>query len=304
MSSQTERLEGLSLAKTDPARSYWLPALGLMLLIAAGVLGFDRCTLLWTRASIGGLDLEVVSTRWLIDQMDHGGEGFSMPDSMMPGLPEQDAHRLAVELQLENRAEITQSFDPSQLRLLSSAGGEYQPLQREPARVPSGHAFSTYNYYDVPGDDYGDLRLEWARGTTLRPLVAVAHPPDHFEAPTTESAESKLPAAHAELPTGNASRGKDLYQRELGCISCHGTLDGALPATIGPRLRDLPEQAGHRQPEKSAEQYVYESLLDPGGFIAPNCNGRPCVTPSLMPPIAGRLTPRDAADVVAYLLEP
>ena len=53
----------------------------------------------------------------------------------------------------------------------------------------------------------------------------------------------------------------------------------------------------------SAEQYIYESILDPNAFIAPDCPTGPCVDPSLMRlDYGGVFDEQDMADMVAYMM--
>ena len=53
-----------------------------------------------------------------------------------------------------------------------------------------------------------------------------------------------------------------------------------------------------------APQYIYESIVEPAAFIAPECKGGlPCVTPTAMPEYASLMDLQDAADLLGYLLE-
>src|SRR4051794_2372861 len=72
--------------------------------------------------------------------------------------------------------------------------------------------------------------------------------------------------------SGNADSGKALFASK-GCITCH-TLSAVPGAngTIGPNLNGIaskagkpPEQAGAKPPE-TPEQYLDESIRDPGAF--------------------------------------
>jgi hypothetical protein len=49
-------------------------------------------------------------------------------------------------------------------------------------------------------------------------------------------------------------------------------------------------------------QYIYESILHPGDFLAPECPTGPCT--NQMPPNFGdRMEFQDMADVIAFLMQ-
>ncbi|HIE56418.1 MAG TPA: hypothetical protein EYP90_14805, partial [Chromatiaceae bacterium] len=102
-----------------------------------------------------------------------------------------------------------------------------------------------------------------------------------------------------DVQAGDPVAGADVYLN-LGCNACHGMPDQAGSAAVGPWLGDIAETGATRVPGQSAEDYVYESILDPNAFIAPDCPAGPCVDPSAMPgDFAFRLStnPQDMADI-------
>jgi mono/diheme cytochrome c family protein len=106
----------------------------------------------------------------------------------------------------------------------------------------------------------------------------------------------------AGLPKGNAATGEKLFGTSYGCAACHG--DPATPASnmVGPHLGDLQRVAAARIPGTSAAQYVYDSILHPNDFIAPDCaRGVTCANPSVMPSYGEVLPLQEMADLVAYL---
>ncbi len=93
--------------------------------------------------------------------------------------------------------------------------------------------------------------------------------------------------------TDPIERGKQVY-REKNCASCHqiGT-DGA---TVGPPLTHIGTIAATREPPVSPEDYIRESILDPGAYIVPGY-------PDTMPRgLARGLSQEDFDDLVRYLL--
>jgi mono/diheme cytochrome c family protein len=111
----------------------------------------------------------------------------------------------------------------------------------------------------------------------------------------------------AEFPNGDPTNGATLYTMPYGCSGCHGDLNVAGSAAVGPWLGDIAQNAATRIEGKSAAQYVYESILNPDAFIAPACPTGPCLSPSPMAAnnFAARMgaNPQDLADIMARLLQ-
>ena len=106
-----------------------------------------------------------------------------------------------------------------------------------------------------------------------------------------------------ELPEGEATAGEALAA-SLGCTACHITtatgpawLPSAEMPGIGERAAtefSLPEYSGNAT---SAEQYLFESIVDPNIFLASG------FASGLMPQNYGAtLTDQNMADLIAYLL--
>lgn len=88
-------------------------------------------------------------------------------------------------------------------------------------------------------------------------------------------------------------RGKQVY-REKNCGSCHqlGTDGGS----VGPPLTHIGSVAETREPGMSGEDYIRESILDPGAYIVPG-------SPDTMPRGLTRgMSQEDLDDLVRYLL--
>lgn len=148
--------------------------------------------------------------------------------------------------------------------------------------------------YGGPMEDYKieqvtDFILNWASDPDLcgEAGVVAFEWPENFD----------------ELTTGDASNGPSAYQA-YGCIACHGDPAGdPSSATVGPWLGNIGNDAATRIEGKSAAQYIYESILDPNSFIAPECPAGPCFEPSTMRndyPFS--MNEQDMADIVEYYL--
>jgi mono/diheme cytochrome c family protein len=111
------------------------------------------------------------------------------------------------------------------------------------------------------------------------------------------------PESWEDLPEGDADNGPDLYQSN-GCAACHGDPSGdpAL-AVVGPWLGNIGNEAADRVAGQSAEQYIFESILNPNAYVVPECPNGPCSEPSVMRPDYGNvLSEQDMADLIAYYL--
>jgi mono/diheme cytochrome c family protein len=101
--------------------------------------------------------------------------------------------------------------------------------------------------------------------------------------------------ALASAGLAQAKTGEQIFTA-AGCAGCHTFAPAGSNATIGPNLDDLKAAAGQREPGKSPEQYVRESLTDPGAFLAPGFG-------NAMPSFQGRLTDAQIQALADYLLQ-
>jgi mono/diheme cytochrome c family protein len=112
------------------------------------------------------------------------------------------------------------------------------------------------------------------------------------------------PASWEELPEGDVSAGDEAYLAQ-GCSGCHGVPD-ADPANhfgVGPHLGDIAIVAATRVNGMSAEQYIYESILNPNEFVVVDCPLGACIDPSQMRLDFGDvLSQQGMADLIAYYM--
>ena len=88
-------------------------------------------------------------------------------------------------------------------------------------------------------------------------------------------------------------RGTQVY-RAKNCASCHQV--GSDGGTLAPPLTHIGTVAGARRPGTSAEDYIRESILDPGAYVVPGY-------PDTMPRgLARGLSQEDFDDLVRYLV--
>ncbi len=106
-----------------------------------------------------------------------------------------------------------------------------------------------------------------------------------------------------DVSAGDAVNGEALYT-SLTCVVCHGNLSDASSATIGPWLGDIVERGEGLVEGSSASQYVYDSILYPNDFIAPDCPLGPCAGPisAMRQDFAFAMGFQEMADLLAYLM--
>jgi mono/diheme cytochrome c family protein len=220
--------------------------------------------------------------------------------ALLPGLPDHLHRRLSVSFVVENRTQAERRFTWQDLVLRWPRRDAFASSRdgRAAVAIPPGAAVLLDASFDVPeGDD--PLTLWWERGA-IRSRLLVTRTPLHA-VPTRPGGPTQWPRLASELPRGRADAGEKVFRRS-GCTSCHG--DPAVPRSNGaaPDLAGVGVAAERRAPDKTAAQYLYESILDPDTFVARACDGPgPCEQPR-MPSYGEVLTTQDAADLVAYLL--
>lgn len=116
------------------------------------------------------------------------------------------------------------------------------------------------------------------------------------------------PETHEEFQAawapGDPERGADLYNVNYGCAGCHGGDDSdASWSGTGPWLGAIEENAPLRKPELTTEEYIYESILDPGAYIVTG------YTDGVMPRdfairmgLDPEMTPQDMQDIISFLM--
>ncbi|MBI4319740.1 MAG: cytochrome c [Chloroflexi bacterium] len=122
--------------------------------------------------------------------------------------------------------------------------------------------------------------LVFLTSTGLATLIASVAPQFAFEGTRTAAASAE-------------ERGKAVFSDpNAGCFLCHAVNGSG--GTRGPDLTHVGTAAANRKPGMSAEDYLKESILNPGAYV---------VSPydNIMPPFANRLSPEAMSDLIAYL---
>ena len=101
--------------------------------------------------------------------------------------------------------------------------------------------------------------------------------------------------ALATAGLAQAKTGEQIFTA-AGCAGCHQFSKAGSNGNIGPSLDDLASAAGDREPGKSAEDYIRESLTKPDAFLVEGFG-------NAMPSYEGRLTDEQIQALVDDLLE-
>ena len=254
-------------------------------------------------ASLDGLDVRLDEARWILDQMEHG-DNFQQPAAMMPDLPVAGAQRVTAFLALGNRTKEVREFRGEEFFLVPEIGEELPPIGAVlgEAKIAPGQTLNTALHFDLDTrKPYGRLLMRWRRGSRTA-YFPIPEPAEHFHLRPRKD-EVPLPAdARLLVPVGNPDRGEDLYARVYGCGACHGDPKILGSNNLGPHLGAIGRVGGGRVRGLEASQYIYQSILDPNAFIAPDCKGNPCDTPSAMPDYSTLVNLQDAADLLSYLV--
>jgi hypothetical protein len=257
------------------------------------------------RATLGGLAMHLEEARWILDQMDHG-ENFSKPSTMMPDMPDWGKQRVTLDLSFRNISKEPQIFAGEEFFLVPELGDEVPPIgaQVGRAQVLPGQSLNTALHFDFDTrEPHGRLRVEWRReGETA--FLPIPEPAEHYHLRPRGGEVALPPDARLLLPLGEPERGRELYDGVYGCIACHGDIEVPGSNNVGPHLGRIGATAAGRIEGTAAAQYIYDSILAPNSFIAPECkDGLPCQEPSAMPEYASLMTLQDFADLVTFLLD-
>jgi nitrite reductase (NO-forming)/hydroxylamine reductase len=88
-----------------------------------------------------------------------------------------------------------------------------------------------------------------------------------------------------------------------GCGACH-VMPGIPNAmgVVGPDMSNIGNEAGTRVPGETAEQYLYESIVNPNAHTAPNCPFGPCVAGAMPANLSQLLSEDEINIIVQYML--
>jgi cytochrome c2 len=115
-----------------------------------------------------------------------------------------------------------------------------------------------------------------------------------FSAMTAIAVAIAASVAHFPLTTQRISidRGAQLFKRH--CATCHAVTPEA-SSRIGPSLHEIGRLAATRIPGISAEQYIFQSIIDPNAYRLPGASG------DMPESTANKLRTSDLIDITSFL---
>jgi len=107
--------------------------------------------------------------------------------------------------------------------------------------------------------------------------------------------KGKDQGALASAGLAQAKTGDQIFTA-AGCAACHTFSPAGSSGNSGPNLDQLKAAAGSREPGKSAEDYIRQSLETPDAYLVKGF-------PNAMPSFKGRLTNAQIKAIIDYLLQ-
>jgi nitric oxide reductase subunit C len=110
----------------------------------------------------------------------------------------------------------------------------------------------------------------------------------------SEVASAAVPITSA-LPDDPVERGRYWFSRPpANCATCHALEPDVV--IVGPSLAGVASRAGTRVPGQSAEQYIRNSLINPGDFVVPGFQN------VMAQNLGTQLTAEQINDIIAFLM--
>lgn len=109
------------------------------------------------------------------------------------------------------------------------------------------------------------------------------------------------PAEEAPAAEGGVRAPAELFTA-MACVGCHNLdlpQDASNRGPVGPNLGNLAEVAGTIVPGMSAEEYVYQSITEPGAHVVEGY-----ITGIMPPDFATKMSEEEIQGLVAWLLDP
>jgi hypothetical protein len=135
----------------------------------AGGLSLTVDTMLWMSNMSGSSQAAPAPADNTVDGSD-GSNGFSMPDSEMPGYQPTGDDRLRIEVDLNNVGGSVQQYSMTDFTLTGPGGKTWQVNGQEHSDQPAaadlqpGFATTIDMYWDIPAANTKNLTLHWSRG--------------------------------------------------------------------------------------------------------------------------------------------
>jgi mono/diheme cytochrome c family protein len=219
----------------------------------------------------------------------HGQDGLG---AVVPGTQDTDSPRPAPALNRPQFADAWKASDPDEFKAVYDL--VHKTIQRGRPGTPmppwglgDGGTLNQEQVYELASMiTHGSREIN---GEKVWDLV-------HEKVAHTLEAGAPTPIPIPEIQVApELQAGADVFKKN-GCNACHAT--SGTTQLVGPSLAGLKDRAGSREPGKSAEDYITESVRTPNAFIVPGFTG----PPSLMPPFGqSQISDQDLQNLIRYL---
>ncbi len=133
--------------------------------------------------------------------------------------------------------------------------------------------------------------------------LVVAPPIEVITAEETAAPTASQTAGPTATPRPIAGEDAASILLNAGCGACHRLNSVGLEGEIGPDLSNTAAWAGERIEELSAADYIRQSIVEPGAFIASDCPESPCRDGVMPANYRERLAEEQIEAIVEFLLQ-
>ncbi|MGD2049270.1 MAG: hypothetical protein PVH03_07235 [Chloroflexota bacterium] len=139
--------------------------------------------------------------------------------------------------------------------------------------------------------------------TTELPVSPTPTPTSEVEPQETPTAEATTTPLPTTTPRPIAGDDAETIILNSGCGVCHRIGDLGETGKVGPDLSNIGAEAGTRSVNLNAEEYLRQSIVEPGAFIYPDCPNGPCQDGIMPGDYDSRLSSEQLAILIDFLLE-
>lgn len=198
-------------------------------------------------------------------------------------------------------------FQAAEIRVLNPADGAETTIAQAPETDESAGgdqaSADAPAAEEAPAADAG----ESTNGETTAETATDAGG-DNTEGEDQPAAEAQEPAAETDTTAeespadGGLSAAAKTAFAKGACGSCHiiPEVPNAV-GMVGPDLSDIGAVAATRIDGYTVEEYLYESIMEPDAYIAPDCPTGPCPAGVMLKTFSNTLSPEEIDLMVDYL---